>query len=525
MEFESICSANNMCKLISEKLKEFTNLDFDLFVENEKINNKFSIGVSIKSISSNKILIKYIADSFVGVIKNELAKLVDDTEEITERMLNDFIEDICLKLIFRTKDDYLNNYSKIYEFVKFLEKISFRTYETMPVNIGIVIIKDCNNISVQLKNIIAEFIPIEDKIKLEEIIKKEKPLLKLVDSKSIALVLNSNFEVIGFLRKRKGNKSIENEIFAMYNETIYEHFKKNTLKYLSELLKSTCHLDKNKKAELIEKYMEIKDDKDACLKTVNGLEDLMISFSEKLANELDLLHISSENDENPNNNLTYVRILNREIQWMNNDNFNLSLKNGKWKMKQFALLSSCIFEYISLDKELFYNILSETDNFINYVHNEIDKINKLVLNIKYMSEENSGGLFIIFKTNENNKKISERTFKKYLPKNLVAKHKENSYYRLLISSRERKNNFNIIDLDEDMFKLIASVDGATLFDRNLNIISFGEILNNSKKSKDTQMYGARTNAAISASYFGLAVKVSEDGDIEVYKEGKLIYKI
>jgi DNA integrity scanning protein DisA with diadenylate cyclase activity len=76
--------------------------------------------------------------------------------------------------------------------------------------------------------------------------------------------------------------------------------------------------------------------------------------------------------------------------------------------------------------------------------------------------------------------------------------------------------------------LIASIDGAIILDKNLNILSFGEIILESKNKEnitsnaDKLIFGARTTAAKEASFSGIAIKISEDSDIELFKNGEKI---
>ncbi len=76
-----------------------------------------------------------------------------------------------------------------------------------------------------------------------------------------------------------------------------------------------------------------------------------------------------------------------------------------------------------------------------------------------------------------------------------------------------------------LFELIASVDGAILLDKNFNILSFGEMINNSIPTPEVAEAGSRTLAAAKASVFGLSIKVSEDGDISIFEDGSPIIKL
>lgn len=75
------------------------------------------------------------------------------------------------------------------------------------------------------------------------------------------------------------------------------------------------------------------------------------------------------------------------------------------------------------------------------------------------------------------------------------------------------------DLDAQTLARLAELDGATIVDRDGRLLAYGAIL----ASDDSQHEGARTAAAKSLSTRALAVlKVSEDGDITVFRDGAAI---
>ena len=73
------------------------------------------------------------------------------------------------------------------------------------------------------------------------------------------------------------------------------------------------------------------------------------------------------------------------------------------------------------------------------------------------------------------------------------------------------------DLDAQTLARFGELDGATILDRDGRLLAYGAIIS----SSDSQHEGARTAAARSLSRQALAVlKVSEDGDITVFREGQ-----
>ena len=75
------------------------------------------------------------------------------------------------------------------------------------------------------------------------------------------------------------------------------------------------------------------------------------------------------------------------------------------------------------------------------------------------------------------------------------------------------------DLDAQTLARFGELDGATILDRDGRLLAYGAILS----SSDSEHEGARTAAAKSLSHHALAVlKVSEDGDITVFRQGQPI---
>jgi hypothetical protein len=75
---------------------------------------------------------------------------------------------------------------------------------------------------------------------------------------------------------------------------------------------------------------------------------------------------------------------------------------------------------------------------------------------------------------------------------------------------------------------IARVDGGIVMDRVGRLLAFGAILRHSGASWAAQDGGrttARTTAAVHASRFGLAIKISEDGMVSFYRDGEQVWEI
>lgn len=70
---------------------------------------------------------------------------------------------------------------------------------------------------------------------------------------------------------------------------------------------------------------------------------------------------------------------------------------------------------------------------------------------------------------------------------------------------------------------ILSSDGLTVLDAKGKLLDTGFIIDTSH-ARVMVTGGGRTTAAIAASFFGKVIKVSQDGPIELYQDGKLVYR-
>jgi hypothetical protein len=70
---------------------------------------------------------------------------------------------------------------------------------------------------------------------------------------------------------------------------------------------------------------------------------------------------------------------------------------------------------------------------------------------------------------------------------------------------------------------ILSADGMTVFSRRGKLLETGFIIDTSHARK-VVTGGGRTTAASAASFFGRVIKVSQDGPLELYRDGRLVYR-
>jgi len=85
------------------------------------------------------------------------------------------------------------------------------------------------------------------------------------------------------------------------------------------------------------------------------------------------------------------------------------------------------------------------------------------------------------------------------------------------------NNPNVRTLTTTLLVELSALDGGVVVNNHGKILAYGAVLKTRGRSGASE--GSRTKAALSASEFGVAVKVSSDGDMEFFESGKAFLKL
>ena len=85
----------------------------------------------------------------------------------------------------------------------------------------------------------------------------------------------------------------------------------------------------------------------------------------------------------------------------------------------------------------------------------------------------------------------------------------------------------LLDLDSSVLEAIAGLDGAVVTDLDARLLTFGAILRIEPEAQRVAraVEGARTLAAVAASYHGPVLKVSEDGFLTMYLGGRRVWEL
>jgi hypothetical protein len=85
----------------------------------------------------------------------------------------------------------------------------------------------------------------------------------------------------------------------------------------------------------------------------------------------------------------------------------------------------------------------------------------------------------------------------------------------------------VADLDDSVLESLAGLDGAVVTDREARLLAFGAILRITPEAilAARAVEGARTVAALAASYHGPVLKVSQDGVATMYLGGRRVWEM
>jgi hypothetical protein len=155
----------------------------------------------------------------------------------------------------------------------------------------------------------------------------------------------------------------------------------------------------------------------------------------------------------------------------------------------------------------------DPDIFRSFLAGSIDaeSIDELLWTVYALSKERHGTVILIY--NQGARKLA------LLKKGSVGGN--DPVGRLLIHRVQKRT---ICDLKKAGILLrILSADGMTVFNKTGRLMETGFIFDTSY-AREVVTGGGRTTAASAASFFGKVIKVSQDGPIELYQDGRLVYR-
>lgn len=84
---------------------------------------------------------------------------------------------------------------------------------------------------------------------------------------------------------------------------------------------------------------------------------------------------------------------------------------------------------------------------------------------------------------------------------------------------------NIMTIPRTILLELSSLDGAIVCSNSGELLAYGAVLEPTKKGRPSAAEGSRTKAAIGSSMYGLALKISSDGEISMYRRGERFLRV
>lgn len=382
--------------------------------------------------------------------------------------INRYFSKILTRLLFGK--DYENE--TVYKFIKNVNKLSEMTYENEEIETGIYIAAE---------EMIEEFckknqwnLIKSNENDFEEIVYKNKPMRKLIDNREYAYCFDENLKYIGIISNSDTTQNIREKMNVLQ--------KKDLRKSIIEQVVDICeYFATNIKRLTIQEINK----KDMSYEKAEAVMDAIV----KMYQPYNIEEMQTEIE-----NILYIEISNGRVKYYLNPYTYIEEIHGEWRL----------YEYLSLVAPLVGQILNVL--FFAYGQEDyayaVNIIYKLVVVIKEMATKNVGGLIVLC---DEDCKINE----------IVTSDENLNFKRLFGDIR----NVELLSLSSEKLIDLISVDGATIINSQMELVDFGRILKNNMQNNSE--YGARTNAAISASQYGLAIKISEDGDVTLYRNGRV----
>lgn len=488
-------------------------------------------GSKISAVNLPKAILKINPKSILYVLK-PIETILEEGKSNFSNLNEPFLyKQVLIKKYIYSLIDKKKNFSLLDNFINKLQSISDKTYEQNSCRMGFILFKEEGlNINEELSKLGIDYLPFDSPQTIDNI-DKNKQSLKLVDSLSISYVIDASYNILGLAKKRKNKKSISNILHDQYQIEEEFMFKLSMYQYYitfnsKNRLKEKSKLIQHKLNQLEEEYISLKslDPENTYLNEINQKIDdtkteLFLALEEQNKTLRDwlkgYLKIVGEKEKKKKKYIEYIQVRSGKIEWTITPSLVGILSNGKWSIRNYELINHLILEFLLRQYPSDENI--ESNDYIKVLDYLTPRAKILYNNIKQLSNENIGALMVILKQSKSKKTT--------IYKKLLSKKSLNINEFTKIIQTDKNNQINIHSCDKYLFELMASVDGAILLDKNFNILSFGEMIDNSIPTPEVAEAGSRTLAAAKASVFGLSIKVSEDGDISIFEDGSPVIKL
>lgn len=236
------------------------------------------------------------------------------------------------------------------------------------------------------------------------------------------------------------------------------------------------------------------------------------SFTIKQKNNIPLVpyRFSGFGDICIDNQIGIILTIQGDILFIKKKKLLFAKRNGDWHA----------YDYDNFNSILFHDISSSINIDNKEKNNYIKEIYLTCLDVAFAR---TGGCLAMC-PKENLKKIRSSIPDETIHKPFIRKKDNNIDSKRYILENVVINQVSFYELERKARQELLGIDGATIILPDGRFYTTGTIINNNMKNKCYNKHGgARTQATIKLSNYGIAIKISADGYIECYKNMKHIF--
>lgn len=387
----SVEEVKEFFKGLGEEISQYSGFNLKIPVSLEKdtieynLKGKFSLNIPQVN---NRVTMEIL-----HIVQEILGKTVQVTHSLDRNILQNIQRDVSLSLI---NNEYLNLGStqqyRFWENINALKNIGTKTYEGNSVNIGVIYSLNDELTIKEIKNLNVEVKLIEKRKTIQQFFLDEKPFLRLIDNKSLVVVVNKDFEVFAIIRKKDEGKSLSNIIQSQFNDWTINEMTRITFENLTdEFVRLLNHL-------------EISDE---LKKKMSEVEKILVDYTNEIPTK-----------EKPK--FIYFSLTNKKMDIYLNKEYVISYNNGDWKLKQYALMLATIMQKV-FTNTLHLPFSLGANSYNKQLLEMTISIKKLVNVIEMLSEKGGSSIFIIVLDNEQKINLTYSDAKDFLEKNNFKK--------------------------------------------------------------------------------------------------------
>ena len=498
-------------KALENFLSEYTGFSVELPLEaSSESPGLVTTGFSLKR-PINYPYFDQFADRLVAKILDILGE--NKIQEIDWEIFYTLKEKLSLSFIFGGINNAEEEFKRL-SFIRDLIFVGSKTYESVPANIG-VIYCDTNYLDTLKNRYNCELLLLKEPLNIKDFFIREKPFLRIIDGETLNLLVNEEFLVIGLTRNISNNESLSQQIIDEFNKGRLSKNKNAVLEFIEDSI--------DNKMKHTEVFKRLK------LQPLEGINEKKVE--EILEQVIGLLkggvRQAKVSEDGESLDFIYFKMENAKLSIYNNEDFIITFMNGEWKMKNYHLLQYVILQH-ALIRTHIYLPLEDATKESEILSNAVKGMDILLNTIEKLASTHESSIVMFLTDYQGFEQVSYSLTEqdaKHLITNAPLKKREFDNLYLEVIKRDQ-HHLNLMEVNEKFLSNLCVVDGALVLDDTFNIISYGEVIDVSSKETLGSTFGTGTNACeVASSNNGLTIKVSEDGEIKVYMNGRNIMTI